>query len=205
MIINELYKTEITCTPLVVGEVKTVTIRLLDFNNNPLKSKQVTVYCDKGYFTSNNQQSVTSTTDATGKLDLNYTSNDGGIVTFKANNTSFSSIISGWKEVTPNIAHASGYTGTYTVKLYINDLTQMGVVSISLSTRNYGTGKVDHLTIKNLSSDGEYQVVVPPRTSGYYPGMEATITADGLFYIVSDTARSQSSLGFNFVFPFNYR
>lgn len=120
MIINDLYQTRIDITKGTSGSSYynvgigatdvTVTVLLVDFNNNPVSGKNVTLSVTKGYFTKNGDKtlggtlykSITAKTDSWGKITATYTASERGLVDFSANNTSISIEVTGWKNVDPD-------------------------------------------------------------------------------------------------------
>lgn len=87
MIITDLYKTELSSSkynlswlksseptddsPVLKTETVTITVKLTDFNNNPVKNKSVSVSCDKGFFTGD-VRSKTLTTNNSGIATVDY-------------------------------------------------------------------------------------------------------------------------------------
>ena len=207
MIINELYKTEITTTPLEVNKTNTVTVRIIDFNNNQISGKPVTLTCDKGKFTTSDSQIIEATTDASGKIDVEYLSDEVGMVTFQANNTVLQSVINGWKQITPTITEESGYDSnvTYSIRFYVNEFLKLAYLYISITSKEYDVATLQHFTINELSSSGAYKVAVPyVRANGGNTTYQGHLIDTGRF----DTRFSASATGganFFFVFPITLR
>lgn len=141
MIINDLYQTRIDITKGTSGSSYynvgldatdvTVTVLLVDFNNNPVGGKNVTLSVTKGYFTKNGDKtlggtsykSISATTDSLGKITATYTASERGLITFSANNTTISIEVTGWKNVdSDNSAVWSSVAGTGVThqKVYTN-------------------------------------------------------------------------------------
>lgn len=97
MIISDLYKTVITCiseTKIDTGNIN-VTVKLKDFNNQPVTGKKVELTVDKGRLNtvttgsnpsvSSNGKKVNANTNSKGEITVTYTANEWGLVTFTAN------------------------------------------------------------------------------------------------------------------------
>lgn len=116
MIITDLYQTKIECNKYnanIDDNTITVTVTLKDFNNNNVIGKNVTLSCDKGFFTkcigATKQvidnvvtKSVTGTTNNNGQITATWTASEWGLATFSANNAKIQCNITGWKEVYNN-------------------------------------------------------------------------------------------------------
>lgn len=104
MIINKLYKTVIDCTnnnwKWVIDDTKTITITLLDFNDEPVVDTEVTLTVDKGYFGDDTSAvSFTGTTDVNGSVSVLYHASKWGFVTFTCNDCKVQALVTGWKKV----------------------------------------------------------------------------------------------------------
>lgn len=141
MIISDLYETEITCSnynPSIDAENIQVTVRLVDFNKNPVPDKDVTLTVDKGSFTavasttvasvSANAKNITAKTNSEGKIIGIYKASEWGICTFNANNTNIQINVTGYKLVQSIPSSATCYSGTCSIKEYRNQDTVCVVV-----------------------------------------------------------------------------
>lgn len=93
----------------------TITVTLIDYNNNIKSGTPVTLSCDKGYFTyskglsENTYEAATQTktirvsSDSSGQLKATWKPDDWGLVTFQANDTSIQVNVTGWKHYSPTI------------------------------------------------------------------------------------------------------
>lgn len=104
MIISKLYKTLIDCDGddwrWSIDATKTLTVKLLDFNDAPVSDTEVVLSVDKGYF--GNDDSVTSytaLTDVNGEVSVDYTASSWGFVTFSCNECKVQALVTGWKKV----------------------------------------------------------------------------------------------------------
>ena len=162
MIINDLYQTRIDITKGTSGSSYynvgldatdvTVTVLLVDFNNNPVGGENVTLSVTKGYFTKNGDKtlggtsykSISATTDSLGKITATYTASERGLITFSANNTSISIEVTGWKNVDQDnwdiwtsmacdgVTKQKCYTNGEYVALYLSGKIDMGNTTESL-------------------------------------------------------------------------
>ena len=84
MIISDFYNTNISCSKynVKINETITVTVELLDFNNEPVKNKEVKVDCSDGVYFTND----TGVTDNTGKVTFTLHTIDWGMQTIHCNN-----------------------------------------------------------------------------------------------------------------------
>ena len=163
MIINDLYQTRIDITKGTSGSSYynvgigatdvTVTVLLVDFNNNPVSGKNVTLSVTKGYFTKTGDKtlggtlykSITAKTDSWGKITATYTASERGLVDFSANNTSISIEVTGWKNVDPDngdiwtsmvcdgVTKQKCYTNGEYVALYLS-----GKIDMENTTESFG-------------------------------------------------------------------
>ena len=84
-----------------------ITCTLTDIFGNPKAGQNVTVDCDKGYFTKYNDTDIsgtsttskTGTTDSNGQFTLTYKASEWGLVTFSTNNHNTQIQVKGWKQV----------------------------------------------------------------------------------------------------------
>lgn len=82
-----------------------ITCTLTDIFGTAKANTNVTVTCDKGYFTKYNNTSIsgtttkskTGTTNSSGQFTLTYKASEWGLVTFSANNTYTQIRVTGWK------------------------------------------------------------------------------------------------------------
>lgn len=89
-----------------------ITVRLIDFEDNPVIGEEITVTsasagATPGYFT-NNQATITSITNADGEATFKFTVNDIGNYLFTCNDASLNVRVyrdTGWQ----NVTYASGY------------------------------------------------------------------------------------------------
>ena len=110
MIISDMYQTKIEASNYNANIDSTnnvITVTLLDFNNQPVTNKSVTLSCDKGYFTKKGSTSISGTTtksvtvntDSNGKITATWTASEWGLCTFSANNNKVQINVKGWKVV----------------------------------------------------------------------------------------------------------
>jgi len=94
--LSDIYQTKIEASNYNVSIDSTdnvITVTLLDFNNQPVTNKSVTLTCDKGYFTKKGStnisgkttKSVSVNTDSNGKITATWTASEWGLCTFSAN------------------------------------------------------------------------------------------------------------------------
>lgn len=220
MIISNLYQTKIEITQGTSGTSYynvginatdvTVTVTLVDFNNVAVTGKSVTLTVDKGYFTKcvgtstktitgNTTKSVTGTTDSNGKITATYTASEWGLCTFSANNNNIKIYAGGWKEIT-----SISYNNTSKVSsiiLYVNEEIRMVELYISFNAQQYTKGTVyDMCTINTIANN--YSPKYPVRVSGYYGDSVSTLTSAGLVQVKQETAKSNSAVGFNFIYNY---
>ena len=113
MQIKSLYQTKITCSKYDANIDSTdtvVTVKLIDFNDAPVKNKSVTLTVDKGYFNKNGStpisgtttKSITASTNTNGEITATYTASEWGLATFSANQSNIQVNITGWKHIQRN-------------------------------------------------------------------------------------------------------
>ena len=110
MIISDLYQTKIKCSKyrLSLNETITVTVKLEDFNRNPVTGKSVTLSVDFGKIMgvlkgnggniATGGKSVTVTTASDGEISISYKAQDMGLCTFVANATTLQVLV-GWEKI----------------------------------------------------------------------------------------------------------
>ena len=75
-----------------------VTVVATDFNNQPVVNKNLTISCDKGKF-SNNNQSYTGTTDNDGKFEVTYLPTEWGLCTLSCDVSKCQFLVKGFKQI----------------------------------------------------------------------------------------------------------
>lgn len=134
--INNLYKTKIECSTYnaeIDSDDTEVIITLIDFNNQKVVDKDVTITCSQGYFTSitdnthinsslNNVTDINGTTNSKGEIRLKYTASEWGLATIQANDASVQINVDGWRKYVPTITE-SGYSDTTRVSFSRNKNT----------------------------------------------------------------------------------
>lgn len=117
MIIKNLYHTKIRCTNATndVSDINSnmiIEVKLIDYNLNPVVGKTVSLDIDAPYDVVNEtqpaRQTITGTTDSNGTFTHTVTDAIHGPWNFTCNETSFSILRDGWKQI---------YDGT-NVKVY---------------------------------------------------------------------------------------
>lgn len=112
--INKLYKTQIDCSKYNVGidtEDTIVTVKLIDFNNQPVTNTNVTITCDKGLFTQVVDENATFATQPNTSSNLSVKIDQSFIVSFTKDSDGdrFSYSLN-------NPHHNQSLTGTITTK-----------------------------------------------------------------------------------------
>lgn len=180
MEITDLYQTKIEASSYNVNIDSTgnvITVTLLDFNNQPVTNKSVTLTCDKGYFTKKGStnisgtttKSVTVNTDSNGKITATWTASEWGLCTFSANSNTIQINVKGWRtiqESTPftikanseGIAELSLHYGSTVTIGEVNkwwDVTASAKPSQDVGTirNNYGVN-----WLINLTAQGELKI-----------------------------------------------
>ncbi len=124
--LSKVYKTQIDSTtyePAIDSDDNEITIKLLDFNNEPVKNEKVVVTCDKGKFIQyrrnssvtkikNGSSSYTGTTGSNGEFYLKYEASEWGFVNIVANNMNVKLFVTGWRTI--STFNSNNYVCTYT-------------------------------------------------------------------------------------------
>lgn len=117
MKINNLYEVKIyptSSTNIEINNIATVNIKVVDFNNNPITNKNITVKCDKGFFQNwsnydsdiddihelNNVKTFTGTTDDKGWFDCTYYASEWGLCTLSCDVEKLQFFVGGFKQLT---------------------------------------------------------------------------------------------------------
>ena len=119
--ISNLYQTTITASNYNIDINDTnipVTIKLTDFNGNPVKQKYISsITISNGVF-SDDSTLTNGTTNNNGEVSLTFTPTDWGIVTISANNQKIQFHVDGWQKFTPAISTAHSYSQYTSVTFY---------------------------------------------------------------------------------------
>ena len=107
--ITKLYNTKISCSKynLKITDSIIVTVKLIDFNNNPVRDEEVLLTTDGGEFI-NKQKSYTGTTNSDGEVEVKYTPTDWGTYNLMCNDTNIViNVRGGWKNFPITVTHKS--------------------------------------------------------------------------------------------------
>ncbi len=206
MIIRELYKVLIEPSSYNVEKDATVTItvKAIDFNNEPVSSANLTLECSKGYFTKNNNTNISGTsttsisqyTNTSGYFTATYKASEDGLINFTVGDNTNVQIY-----VEPEVVEVEWekiYDGN-DLKLYVKD----GLVFIRLyaDSNSYTTSSwKTFLSMGSLSIDSDYYppVQVYSRSN---QGVDVRLNEDGTFQAVG---RTQSVSNYQVVCTFTY-
>ena len=199
MIITDLYQTKIECSTYntnIDDDTITVTVTLKDFNNNNVTGKNITLSCDKGFFTkcigATKQtidnvvtKSVTSITNNNGQITATWTASEWGLCTFTANNSNIQINVTGWKEVYNNNGVTVAIDG------------RIAYCSWSISERNIPETSKLHVTLPS-----ELRPKNPIIHIGHHgnPSLYISINGDGQFKYWANSARTNALYGYVFYF-----
>lgn len=138
MFIKNFYVTEIDCSKYNIkyNETITVTVRLLDFNNNPVVGESITINSSRSLGTLSN---TTGVTDSNGEFTVQYTGINWGIDTLKCNGASVGVRIIGGRKSHTYTPSRSGLTVNIIESSDMIGIGLNGTVSGSSSPLGYGS------------------------------------------------------------------
>lgn len=182
MIIRKLYKTRITCShyhaSVSYPGAITVTVKLTDFNDEPVIGESATITVNEGKFSLDGidkGKSFTGRTDDNGVFSVDYYITGHGLITFECNSSMTQIHVGGW-EVKELYSNSKGDF----VKLYVNQLSR--ICELRLFRQNV-TFKINGETSRvspNLANIPEgFRPVQATMGSCYEPEISIIIHGDG--------------------------